>query len=47
MHYLKFAVGGAAPVAVGCDLPGLVVEIRLTDEQRRALADDLGPAPPA
>ncbi|HSV08358.1 MAG TPA: DUF3501 family protein [Candidatus Binatus sp.] len=47
VHYLKFAVGGAAPVAVGCDLPGLVVEIRLTDEQRRALADDLGPEPPA
>ena len=42
VHYLKFAVGGEAPVAAGCDLPQLVVESRLTDEQRGALAEDLG-----
>lgn len=47
VHYLKFAVGREAPVAAGCDLPGLVVEARLTDEQRRALAGDLGAEPSA
>jgi hypothetical protein len=41
VQYLKFRVGGAAPVALGCDLPGLTVEARLSDEQRAALAADL------
>ena len=45
VHYLKFDVGGQEPVAAGCDLPGLVLETPLTDEQRRALAEDLGPDP--
>jgi len=41
VQYLKFPVGGRAPVAVGCDLPGLEVEAVLTAEQRAALAADL------
>ena len=42
VQYLKFATGGRAPVAVGSDLSGLVVEATFTDEQRRTLAADLG-----
>jgi hypothetical protein len=41
VQYLKFALGTRRPVAVGCDLPGLVVETTLTDQQRTALAADL------
>lgn len=41
VQYLKFAVGGRAPVAVGVDLPGLSAETTLTPEQRAALAEDL------
>ena len=41
VQYLRFPVGGATPVAVGCDLPALAGEVPLTDEQRRALAADL------
>ncbi len=41
VQYLKFPVGGAAPVAVGCDLPAAAGEVALTQEQRRALAADL------
>ena len=41
VQYLKFPVGGATPVAVGCDLPALAGEAPLSDEQRRALAADL------
>ncbi len=41
VQYLKFAVGAAVPVAVGCDLPALSVEVALAPEQRRALASDL------
>lgn len=41
VQYLRFDVGGAVPVAAGVDLPGLELETRLTDEQRRALAEDL------
>jgi hypothetical protein len=46
VHYLRFDVRGQVPVAVGCDLPALTVEARLDDEQRRALAADLGPDAP-
>ncbi|MGD8396766.1 MAG: DUF3501 family protein [Candidatus Eiseniibacteriota bacterium] len=42
VQYLKFATGGRVPVALGCDLPGLELETELTEEQRRALAEDLG-----
>jgi hypothetical protein len=41
VQYLKFAVGGTAPVALGVDLPGLTQETRLTPEQRAALKEDL------
>jgi hypothetical protein len=41
VQYVKFAVKGAVPVAVGVDLPGLEAETVLTPEQRAALAVDL------
>jgi len=41
VHYLKFAVGGVAPVAVGIDFPGLEAEVPLDERQRAALRDDL------
>jgi hypothetical protein len=42
VQYLKFPVGGRAPVALGVDLPGLAAESELSAGQRQALADDLG-----
>ena len=41
VHYVKFRLGGRVPVAVGCELPEIVAETLLDDEQRRALAEDL------
>jgi hypothetical protein len=41
VQYLRFAVGGRAPVAIGVDLPGLEAEVALSPETSRALADDL------
>jgi hypothetical protein len=41
VQYLKFDVGGRAPVAVGSDLPALAAETPLDPEQRAALAADL------
>jgi uncharacterized protein DUF3501 len=41
VQYLKFPVGGRVPVAVHVDLPGLQQVVKLTDEQRAALAADL------
>jgi cytidyltransferase-like protein len=41
VQYVKFAVGGDAPVALGCDLPGAEAEAQLTPDQRAALARDL------
>ena len=41
VQYLKFEVGGQAPVTAGVDLPGLELEAELTAEQRNALAEDL------
>lgn len=41
VQYLKFPVGDAAPVAVGCDLPAAAGEVALTSEQRGALEADL------
>ncbi|MBL9099343.1 MAG: DUF3501 family protein [Myxococcales bacterium] len=41
VQYLKFAVGGRAPVACGVDFAGeLVGETALSDEQQAALAGD-------
>jgi hypothetical protein len=42
VQYLKFDVGGAAPVALGADLPALTAEVVLTAAQRAALVEDLG-----
>jgi uncharacterized protein DUF3501 len=44
VQYLKFAVGAEAPVAIGSDLPGLVRETPLTEDQRAALQADLAAA---
>lgn len=41
VQYLKFDVSGEAPVAVGCDLPGLTLETALAPEHRKALEADL------
>jgi Ferric uptake regulator family len=41
VQYVKFAVGGRVPVALGIDLPHLVEETPLTAVQRRALEEDL------
>jgi hypothetical protein len=41
VQYLKFDTRGRVPVAVGCDLAGLVHETALTPEQREALRADL------
>ena len=41
VQYLRFAVEGEAPVALGSDLPALTVEVALSPEQRDALAADL------
>lgn len=44
VQYLKFALGGRVPVAVGCDLddPEVGGEAALSEAQRAALASDLG-----
>ncbi len=41
VQYLKFGVGGQAPIAIGVDLAALTAETELTDEQRAALSSDL------
>ncbi len=41
VQYLRFDVGGRVPVTAGVDLPGTECAVRLTDEQRRALGEDL------
>jgi hypothetical protein len=41
VQYLKFQVQDEAPVALGTVLPGCEMEIRLTDDQRSALQEDL------
>lgn len=41
VQYLKFAVGGKPPVAIGIDLPGIECEEGLTHDQKAALAEDL------
>lgn len=42
VQYLKFDTQGRIPVAVGSDLPELMVETTLASEQRAALRRDLG-----
>jgi hypothetical protein len=41
VQYLKFPVGERAPVVIGIDLPGIVIESALAPEQRAALQSDL------
>ena len=41
VQYLRFDTGGETPLAVGSDFPALILETALTDDQRRALAEDL------
>jgi hypothetical protein len=41
VHYLRFALGGKVPVALGSDLPQLTAETALTADQRAALGEDL------
>jgi|KBSMisStaDraftv2_1062788.scaffolds.fasta_scaffold490858_2 hypothetical protein len=41
VQYLKFHLDDWRPIAVGCDLPGLIAETTLSREQRDALNDDL------
>ena len=43
VQYLKFAVGGRVPVALGIDLPAIAAETVLTPAERRALEADLAP----
>jgi hypothetical protein len=43
VQYIKFDVGGTAPVAVGCDLPEISAETELSPAQRKALEADLRP----
>jgi len=42
VQYLKFSIGQEPPVAIGIDLPGITCETVLTQEQRAAIAEDLG-----
>lgn len=41
VHYIKFDTKGAVPVALGSDLPALIIEAELSGAQRQALAADL------
>jgi hypothetical protein len=47
VQYLKFDVNGRVPVSIGSDLGPLTGEQPLTEEQRDALAEDLGSDAPA
>jgi hypothetical protein len=41
VHYLKFDTGGAIPVSLGLDYPGLEAEVPFDGRQRAALHEDL------
>jgi hypothetical protein len=41
VHYLKFALKGRVPVALGCDFDELKAETKLGEDQKQALAEDL------
>ena len=41
VQYLKFDLKGRSPIAMGSDLPALIVHSELTAEQKAALAEDL------
>ena len=44
VQYLLFECGAHAPVAIGLDMPGMEIEVALSDAQRSALAEDLSAA---
>jgi hypothetical protein len=44
VQYLKFDTGGAVPATIECDFPALAGEVRLADDVRAALAEDLARA---
>ena len=41
VQYLKFPVNGRVPTALGIDLPGYEIETSLTEDQKKALEEDL------
>ena len=41
VQYIKFNTGGKTPVAIGSDLPLLKAETTFTDQQQKALSEDL------
>ena len=41
VQYIKFNTGGKTPVAIGSDLPLFKAETALTDDQKKALLEDL------
>jgi hypothetical protein len=41
VQYLSFALGDAAPIAIGIDMPGVELETDLSEAQRDALGQDL------
>lgn len=41
VQYLKFRVGDAPPLRLGCSLPAIAGEVELDADQRAALAEDL------
>lgn len=41
VQFLKFAVGGVTPVGVGIDLPGAAAYTPLSEDQMKALQEDL------
>jgi hypothetical protein len=45
VQYLRFPLGGRAPIAVGIDMPGIERETTLSDEQHAALQSDLDERP--
>jgi len=41
VQYLAFEVGDQAPVSIGCDFELMTLEAELTDDQRKALGEDI------
>ena len=41
VQYIKFNTGGKTPIAIGSDLPLLKAETTLTNDQKKALSEDL------
>ena len=41
VQYIKFNTGGKTPIAIGSDLPLLKAETTFTNDQKKALSEDL------